>query len=120
GCVRGTLWGEAFFAGRPTSYWRTRIDRWQSDIQLPDDLNSLRFVFDVNGLEAKAVDEFDALLFNRTRRPPTLWERVQLQCGIEVEQTRPKILRGEPDSDAVLLELGSEPKYANIATAALE
>ena len=24
-CVRGWLWGEAFFDGRPTSYWRLAI-----------------------------------------------------------------------------------------------
>src|SRR5205814_525263 len=26
-CVRGWLWGEAFFDGRPTSYWRGVIER---------------------------------------------------------------------------------------------
>ena len=27
-CVRGWLWGEAFFEGRPTSYWADEIERW--------------------------------------------------------------------------------------------
>jgi hypothetical protein len=30
-CVRGWLWGEAFFDGRPTSYWRAELqcyDTW--------------------------------------------------------------------------------------------
>jgi hypothetical protein len=27
-CVRGWLRGEAFFEGRPTSYWRSEIDQW--------------------------------------------------------------------------------------------
>lgn len=31
-CVRGWLWGEAFFDGRPTSYWRSELDRW--DVEL--------------------------------------------------------------------------------------
>ena len=26
--VRGVLWGEAFFNGRPTSYWRSRFLQW--------------------------------------------------------------------------------------------
>src|SRR5436309_3374307 len=26
-CVRGWLWGEAFFDGRPTSYWRGVVER---------------------------------------------------------------------------------------------
>ena len=28
-CVRGNLWGEAFFEGRPTSYWRAELERWE-------------------------------------------------------------------------------------------
>jgi hypothetical protein len=27
-CVRGWLWGEAFYDGRPTSYWRPHCDEW--------------------------------------------------------------------------------------------
>src|SRR6266571_4462620 len=27
-CVRGKLWGEAFFEGRPTSYWRAELAQW--------------------------------------------------------------------------------------------
>ena len=26
--VRGTLWGEAFFEGKPTSWWRAELERW--------------------------------------------------------------------------------------------
>jgi hypothetical protein len=28
-CVRGTLWGEAFFEGKPTTYWRGELDHWE-------------------------------------------------------------------------------------------
>src|SRR5262245_13052199 len=28
-CVRGTLWGEAFFEGRPTTYWRSELEHWE-------------------------------------------------------------------------------------------
>jgi hypothetical protein len=28
-CVRGKLWGEAFFEGRPTSYWRAELEHWE-------------------------------------------------------------------------------------------
>lgn len=27
-CVRGKIWGEASFEGRPTSYWRNELSRW--------------------------------------------------------------------------------------------
>src|SRR5262245_25473517 len=27
--VRGILWGEAFFEGKPTSYWRADLERWE-------------------------------------------------------------------------------------------
>ena len=29
--VRGTLWNEAFYDGKPTSWWRQELDRW--DVQ---------------------------------------------------------------------------------------
>lgn len=27
-CIRGHLWGEAFFENRPTSWWRHELSRW--------------------------------------------------------------------------------------------
>jgi hypothetical protein len=29
--VRGSLWGEAFYQGLPTSYWRNELDQWERD-----------------------------------------------------------------------------------------
>jgi hypothetical protein len=34
---RGALCGEAFFEGRPTSYWRGRIDRWVTQYSSPEE-----------------------------------------------------------------------------------
>ena len=31
-CVRGTVWGEAFFDGKPTSYWRGERVRWDFEV----------------------------------------------------------------------------------------
>jgi hypothetical protein len=31
-CVRGRLWGEAFFEGKPTSFWREELER--SDVRI--------------------------------------------------------------------------------------
>jgi hypothetical protein len=28
-CVRGILWREAFFDGKPTSYWRDELNQWE-------------------------------------------------------------------------------------------
>ena len=28
-CVRGWLWGEAFFDARPTSFWAAEIEQWE-------------------------------------------------------------------------------------------
>lgn len=30
-CVRGWLWGEAFYDGRPTSYWGAELEHWHVD-----------------------------------------------------------------------------------------
>src|SRR5262245_41248456 len=33
-CVRGHLWREAFYEGRPTSYWRAELERWDVNKEL--------------------------------------------------------------------------------------
>jgi hypothetical protein len=48
-CVRGWLWGEAFFEGRPTSYWRGVLDH---DLQ----------------------DDPDIILGNKPPPPPTWFQ----------------------------------------------
>jgi len=76
-CVRGWLWGEAFFDGRPTSYWRNVIE---ADIRGPDPWDD--------------------------GRKPSFWEAVCERCGIRTERQRSHVLITQTRGDAVLADLG--------------
>jgi hypothetical protein len=56
-CVRGWLWGEAFFDGRPTSYWR-QVVRHDLDMRPPPPWQWLldRIGFEREGLVELARD----------------------------------------------------------------
>jgi hypothetical protein len=43
-CVRGWLWGDAFFQGRPTSWWRAELDWWEISVQPQKEGNRKYFV----------------------------------------------------------------------------
>jgi hypothetical protein len=75
-CVRGWLWGETFFDGRPTSYWRSVIEAEISETDLVDD-----------------------------GRQPAFWESACKKCGIRIERQRSHVLITHPGSDGVLAEL---------------
>ncbi len=72
----GWLWGEAFFDGRPTSYWRSVIEAEISETDLVDD-----------------------------GRQPAFWESACKKCGIRIERQRSHVLITHPGSDGVLAEL---------------
>ncbi len=81
--VRGWLWGEAFFDGRPSSYWREVIVR---------DLRS------------------DPRVLDGTLPPPPgpWWVGYTESIGIRHRDDTSFPLVGSPDADAVLHELGRQ------------
>lgn len=93
-CVRGWLWGEAFFDGRPTSYWRDLVQR---------------------DLHRKPTE-----LFNELSAMPaaTWWEKAITRLGLSKKQRYSRDLItfdrmlyphfGEPAQDAVLGELSQD------------
>ncbi len=133
-CVRGELWGEAFFDGRPTSYWRGQIDRWiarHDSLEAAEQANwEYRFYTDgpldmggyqlggngtvVYALESpdKKRETVELTLHYSTR--PSLWERTKNlwthegpRQGLEL----PKILSGLYNAEAVWLELETDATY---------
>jgi hypothetical protein len=44
-CVRGWLWGEAFFDGRPTSYWRNEMQQLEVSIMVGNFHADQPFIF---------------------------------------------------------------------------
>ena len=56
-CVRGSLWDEAFFDGRPTSWWRCELGHWE-----------------INGVLIADLDTFESKV-PRTWKRPLLFAR---------------------------------------------
>jgi hypothetical protein len=87
-CVRGWLRGEAFFDGRPTSYWAEELERWQVDY---------------GGCEAGGCSAHYA---RRSVFPPWI-ERILPKR----ESEWPALLDGDPEAMPVLEELRSHPSH---------
>lgn len=113
GCrVRGVLWGEAFFAGKPTSYWRQELERWEiSYVRVSTKNFGAGDV--LQGIDADAP----LRLFHR---PPTKFEHWRDKWqGTSAEERLfrsgflnfrgPEILHGSDEAKAVLRELLDNP-----------
>jgi hypothetical protein len=85
-CVRGWLWGEAFFDGRPTSLWADEIEQWDPTISFGN----------LGGPHE---------MYARRPRYPD-WLRRFLT---EPEPQWPRLLDGDPDGLLVLEELRQHP-----------
>lgn len=83
-CVRGWLHGEAFFDGRPTSYWGDEIEPWECWAE---------------------VTSFSTLQQFYRRREHSIWPQAVRRCLPRKEATWPKLLDGDPDGLPVLQEL---------------
>jgi hypothetical protein len=92
-CVRGWLWGEAFFDGRPTSYWRGVVE---SDLQTDPDV-----------------------LFGQAPPPrPSIWQRSMAWVGYRPTTDLSKRLLEEKSAEPVLRQLQEDdnPNIAGFAT----
>ena len=85
--IWGWLRGEAFYQGRPTSWWRTELNRWERQLWGggPNMLPAERWVRHKTGFEA---------WLDRIRRAPD-----------QQDDAAPQWLRGDPAAEAVLREL---------------
>ncbi len=88
---RGWLFGEAFFDGRPTSYWSSQIDRWVARYNSPKEAGR------------------ELSMARLTRFPPTIWER--LQNALQPDRQPPNVLIAMSDAEPVLRELDAEARF---------
>jgi hypothetical protein len=86
-CVRGWLWGEAFYDGRPTSYWRGVVER---------DLSTepLHTFVTVGGKGVKVPE-------------PTLWDRCKAWFTERREDSSMALFNRE-DAEPVLRQLAED------------
>jgi hypothetical protein len=123
---RGWLRGEAFYEGRPTSYWRTSIDDWMARLVSPED--AVRSVSlqerNMQGLDPDEHEAFVIAVSATVPRPQTWTRRLFDVLRSEDEfflDTMPPslLLYGSLDAEPVLLELAREAKYRPVAERAL-
>ena len=132
-CVRGWLWGEAFFEGRPTSYWRQEIDRWIARHPSREEAQSCKWRIHIHfdPIFAGAEDvprgnmgmtlaspqgnqlwELDIHHYPRL----TAWERAErwwrrIPTDPRPDPELPLVLSGLKDAEAVWAELESAEAY---------
>jgi hypothetical protein len=123
GIVLGWLRGEAFYQGRPTSYWSRELARWQYGFVFGDfdgdgwpDLFVANDGLIGNGAVAADLDGdggvvwVDSGLNGGYSRAPGLIDKVAGQFGITLDSAdSPALLRGDPAAEAVLRELLDDP-----------
>lgn len=111
---RGWLFGEAFYEGRPTSWWKWRIDQWKSQYDSDEaaldamDHWQLRnvIIYYQSALALRAQ-------LRKARAQPDWWQRAK--SWIMPKDDRhgevPKILLRSTEADAVLDQLADDPVY---------
>lgn len=126
--VRGAVFGEALYGGRPTSYWRGQIDRWMHQYPTREEaLNAVpsHVIFGdmdwvaldvIPSVEVQAHPTWMVTSYFLYTPEPTLWDRLK---GLVKYRNRPPgngpdILWGGKDAEGVLDELGQEEKYREI------
>jgi hypothetical protein len=134
--ARGWLRGEAFYDGRPTSYWRPRCDQWLERFDAGDEFSfevrtwMIPFEFAEDpGPRIYMPPEMNRPERNSVQRLPaiTIWTRIRdsFRSESDLEHDRqfefaPKILLGTLDTRPVLEELAAEGKYRPLATIGLK
>ena len=111
-CVRGWLLGEACFEGRPTSYWRGRIEVWANLFESEEFA-----VAEIYGPDSRDADAFYIRIRYRSPKERFL-DRFRTRNAIDSDYHRPTILNAEPDAEAVLKELEQDPSVRRYAQAA--
>jgi hypothetical protein len=97
--LRGWLNGEAFYDGRPTSYWRAAVENWVNRFPEPGDAEDF--------MRAHSMDGILSSIFYHSPRP-TLWGRFKSWMGVPAripDDAPPAVLVGGDEAEPVLREL---------------
>jgi hypothetical protein len=117
GVIRGWLRGEAFYLGRPTSYWSRELGRWapvDSGVIFSIHTRGMKIVSDGNGDAELPRQAIHAGLMWHGRysyaRTPGLLDKVAGYFSIELDHPdHPPLLDGDPGAEPVLRELLDDP-----------
>ena len=100
-CVRGKLWGEAFYNSKPTSWWRQELGHWE--IQKTNAHYGWRGRLDTNSYSRNAT--WFELVHERCA-PRSAWDKLEADL---TEMAGPRILDGEVAAEPVLRGLLNDP-----------
>jgi hypothetical protein len=131
--VRGWLRGEAFFEGRPTSYWRPRCDEWLERFDDDYSFQMMTWLIPFEYAEAPGIRKLGLPKLDHegqnwvwSNPKQTHWTRFRdsLRPKADLDKEAqfdfaPKILWGTADTQPVLEELAAEEKYRPLAKIAL-
>lgn len=99
---RGLLCGEAFYQGRPTSYWRCEIEAWVARFDKRElAAGYLRATDGIGGWQDYGIAPRPSV-----HREIRAW--LHLNSDIPGDDDPPAILNGEPDAEEVLAELDGD------------
>ncbi len=114
-CVRVWLLGEAFYDGRPTSYWRTRCDEWLERFGDEESLKAVTWLLPFElpqepGMRRFGVEEEYNFPSSVSLPTETFWKRCRdfTRTKEELDRERaytfaPQILWATPDTVPVLV-----------------
>jgi hypothetical protein len=130
GIIRGWLCGEAFYQGRPATFWSAELARWQCcgiwwefsgraaprgmwGMALVDTAGEVAGEVPIQGQLPQNGLVFAAGLLSESEtysRTPSRFEQWLDRVGLAPEHgERPALLSGDPDAEAVLRELLDDP-----------
>jgi hypothetical protein len=96
---RGWIRGESFYDGRPTSWWRERIEQWKGHFYEEDD--AYRWLGGWGVMFRPRSTELWARVGDWFRSEDDLWR----------DYDPPKVLKGSQDAEPVLRELEREAAF---------
>jgi hypothetical protein len=111
-CVRGILWREAFFDGKPTSYWRDELNQWE--VTKEYSISWLGYSETVYHRNPTRIEAFRERWFPAAQIEPIPDADLDLLLKALLAQTTarrngPPLLRGGDDAIPVLQALLEDP-----------
>jgi hypothetical protein len=107
--VRARLWNEEYFDGKPTSWWRAELDRWE---MIPNETSVVPWNFQRHETWSEQFRE--RWRPNWGDGPSTAIEAQEravrrLRAQLIAYRRGPSIIRGHDDAEAVLRQLVEDP-----------
>lgn len=111
-CIRGMLWREAFFDGKPTSWWRAELERWE--VNKEPGISWMGYRETAFHRNPTRIEAFRERWFPNVHQPPVPEGAMEQVMAVlaeqqEIRQRRPSLLHGDKNAIPVLQALLDDP-----------